>query len=259
MSNRLFYCLENLSECRKEGMIFLFSLLFANVLIIAYFFFKRTNNPRDRNRIVQNERNRANNRNVNVNVNGNGNGNRNRNRNVRNNLQSIQTMNKRANSPLKRALQGVHRVTVSTNGSILRINDGGLLEKTKGKETIKLSSLYDSNNPIEILPEAVEVLKELASVSDLYLITTLPKGQEDLQKFVMIAFENISLFDRGFKKIKCLFCTTVEGNSSMVRQLEPQLHIETNSKLAITLKKFLPRIVSISSKTNGSSFVKVFK
>ncbi|KAJ6242813.1 peroxisome biogenesis protein [Anaeramoeba flamelloides] len=200
MSNRLFYCLENLSECRKEGMIFLFSLLFANVLIIAYFFFKRQNPRREGNQNrngnnninqgIQNGRNRVNN------------GNRNVNTNVRNNLQSIQSMNKRANSSLKRALQGVHRVTVSTNGSILRINDGGLLEKNKEKETIKISSSNDSNNPIEILPEAVEVLKELAAVSDLYLITTLPKGQEELKEFVMLAFENISLFDRGFKRIE---------------------------------------------------------
>jgi hypothetical protein len=50
-----------------------------------------------------------------------------------------------------------------------------------------------------------------------------------------------------------LFCSTLDGKVSLVRQLEPDLHIDNSAKTIADLQRFMPRLLHIASRSGSGS------
>lgn len=139
-----------------------------------------------------------------------------------------------AATPLGRAVRGklggMRKVTISALGSL----------------TEEWAS-PDLQEGATLRPAAVEVLREIASCADAYVITQV---QDDVGQAVMLgALEAAGLVGSAPGQIlphHVLFCSTLDGKISVVRQIEPDLHIDGAAKTIEDLKRFMPQLLHIS-------------
>lgn len=147
-----------------------------------------------------------------------------------------------ATTPIGRAvaaqLNGVKRVTLSLPGVLL-------IESTP-------TQLQESAT---IRPEVLKVLQEMSRVSDVYLIAHV---EDDLGEAVVTgALEASGILGSGPAHIQqhhVLCCSTLEGKVPIVRQLEPELHVDGHPASVDELKRFLPRLLLIREEGMAASF-----
>ncbi|KAL5972801.1 hypothetical protein ACLOJK_039607 [Asimina triloba] len=121
-----------------------------------------------------------------------------------------------------------------------------------------LGVILEESSPEELQMHAtvrssvLEVLSEITKFCDLYLMERiLDDGSEDK---IISALDNAGLFTSGaLVKDKVLFCSTENGRSSFVRQLEPDWHIDTNPEV---ISQLSPEADDALSPT---SYINVFK
>lgn len=134
-------------------------------------------------------------------------------------------------------LSGVKRLTVSVPGIIF---EEALPSQLQEAATVR--------------PEAVEVLQEMSRVSDVYLIAQV---EDDVgQAVVTGALESAGLLGSGPGQIKphhVLCCSTVEGKVPIVRQLEPDLHMDAHTASVEELKRFLPQLLLVREGSGSQS------
>lgn len=146
--------------------------------------------------------------------------------------------------PVRSKLSGVRKVTISSLGAM-----------TEEWYTTELQEGATLRN------EAVDVVKEICSCADTYIITQV---QDDVGQAVLTgSLEAAGLIGSRKGQLQphhVLFCTTLEGKVSIVRQLEPDLHIDGSAKTIDDLKRFMPQLLHIpapgtSAAGQGSSNV----
>lgn len=138
-----------------------------------------------------------------------------------------------ATTPLGRAVRsklgGMSKVTISALGC--------LTEEWSSPEL---------QEGVALRPDAVDVLREVAACVDTYVITQV---QDDVgQAVVMGSLEAVGLLGSAAGQIKphhVLFCSTLDGKVSVVRQIEPDLHIDSSGKTIDDLKRFMPQLLHI--------------
>lgn len=132
-------------------------------------------------------------------------------------------------SIVRRQLNGGRRATCQVAGVLLH---EGSPEALQGGATVRA--------------EAVEVVKELASACDLYLLArVLDDGSQDA---VLAALDSAGLFAPGaVNRHKVLFCATEVGLVSFVRQLEPDWHIDSAATAIDQLKRFVRHELHIAA------------
>eukprot|EP00891_Asterochloris_glomerata_P008525 jgi/Astpho2/8525/fgenesh1_pg.00125_%23_30_t len=94
--------------------------------------------------------------------------------------------------------------------------------------------------------QAAAVVKEMAQVAQVYLIAHVVDDVGEAT--VRGALESAGLLGGGPGQIRphrALFCSTLEGKNSMVRQLDAQLHIDGHPSTIEDLKRFIPRLLHI--------------
>eukprot|EP00199_Chlamydomonas_sp_CCMP681_P005932 CAMPEP_0119108388 /NCGR_PEP_ID=MMETSP1180-20130426/14104_1 /TAXON_ID=3052 ORGANISM="Chlamydomonas cf sp, Strain CCMP681" /NCGR_SAMPLE_ID=MMETSP1180 /ASSEMBLY_ACC=CAM_ASM_000741 /LENGTH=260 /DNA_ID=CAMNT_0007093995 /DNA_START=8 /DNA_END=790 /DNA_ORIENTATION=+ len=136
-------------------------------------------------------------------------------------------------TPLARSvrsrLSGVRKVTISV---------AGVLFEEQHAHQLSVGAT--------VLPEVVPIMLEFAQVVDCYLLAHVV---DDVgQAAVTGALEASGLIGSGLGQIpahKLLLCSTQVGKVSMVRQLEPELHIDAESSTIHELKRFMPQLVHI--------------
>ncbi|KAJ9170103.1 hypothetical protein P3X46_018235 [Hevea brasiliensis] len=104
---------------------------------------------------------------------------------------------------------------------------------------LKESTPEELQKQATVRSSVLEVLLEITKFCDLYLMERVLDDESE-QK-ALAALENAGVFTSGgLVKDKVLFCSTENGRSSFVRQLEPDWHIDTNpeivSQLAVNLQ-----------------------
>nr|CAE04250.3 OSJNBa0089N06.11 [Oryza sativa Japonica Group] len=98
---------------------------------------------------------------------------------------------------------------------------GVILEETTPEEL---------QNHVTVRPSVLEVLLEIAKFCDVYLMERI-LDDESGEK-VLSALSEAGLFtNSGLIKDKVLFCSTENGRTSFVRQLEPDWHIDTSPEI----------------------------
>jgi hypothetical protein len=138
-----------------------------------------------------------------------------------------------ATTPASRAVRsqlgGVTRITVSCAGT--------LLEEWQPHELQEAAS---------VRPSAADVLREVCRLpnADVFLIAHV--ADDVGQAVVSGALEAAGLVGpkaNGQVPVqRVLFCSTLDGKISMVRQLEPELHIDGHAATVEALKRFVPQL-----------------
>ncbi|KXZ43707.1 hypothetical protein GPECTOR_82g241 [Gonium pectorale] len=126
-------------------------------------------------------------------------------------------------------LAGAKRVTLSLPGVLL-------LESSP-------SQLQESAT---VRPDAGELLRELAMLTDVYLIAHV--ADDVGEALATGALEAAGLLGSGPGQVRphhVLCCSTLEGKVPIVRQLEPDLHIDGHAASVDELKRFLPRLLLV--------------
>ncbi|KAB5544944.1 hypothetical protein DKX38_013056 [Salix brachista] len=95
------------------------------------------------------------------------------------------------------------------------------------------------------LPSAIKTPKSLPDV--------MPPKQESVDIFLLVASAKQTKVDTDLHIGCVLFCSTENGISSFVRQLEPDWHLETNLDVIFQLTKFVSYQLYISAIGSGSA------
>ncbi|KAL8100635.1 peroxisome biogenesis protein 22-like [Apium graveolens] len=104
---------------------------------------------------------------------------------------------------------------------------------------------------VTVRSSAVEVLLEIGKVCDVYLMETIL--DDDSEENVLSALEKSGLLGPGgLMKEKVLFCSTGNGRSSFVRQLEPDWHIDKDPDILSPLSRFVKNVLLVAP--TGSSY-----
>eukprot|EP00879_Flechtneria_rotunda_P003187 GHRR01003410.1.p2 GENE.GHRR01003410.1~~GHRR01003410.1.p2 ORF type:complete len:268 (+),score=79.02 GHRR01003410.1:825-1628(+) len=138
-----------------------------------------------------------------------------------------------AATPLGRAVRsklvGIRKVTISSLGP--------LTEEWSSNDLQEGASLRS---------KAVDIIKEVCACADTYIITQV---QDDVgQAVVAGSLEAAGLIGSQPGQVKphhLLFCSTLEGKVSIVRQIEPDLHIDGSARTIEDLKRFMPQLLHI--------------
>ncbi|AQK46376.1 Peroxisome biogenesis protein 22-like [Zea mays] len=113
---------------------------------------------------------------------------------------------------------------------------GVILEETAPEEL---------QNHVTVKPSVVEVLLEIAKFCDVYLMERILDDESEGK--VLSALSEAGLFGGGgLIKDKVLFCSTENGRTSFVRQLEPDWHIDTSPEVVHQLARFIKYQLHIS-------------
>ncbi|KAG2430180.1 hypothetical protein HXX76_010279 [Chlamydomonas incerta] len=136
-------------------------------------------------------------------------------------------------TPLGRAvaaqLAGAKRVTLSLPGVLLAESSPAQLQESAS-----------------VRPEALEAVREMARVSDVYLVAHV---EDDVGEAVVAgALEAAGLLGGGPGQVAphhVLCCSTLDGKVPIVRQLDPDLHVDGHVVSVDELKRFLPRLLLV--------------
>ena len=90
---------------------------------------------------------------------------------------------------------------------------------------------------------AAAVLKQLAAASDLYLVITV--DDDDTEAAMQALLLSHGIMDAGLDRRKVLFTSTPLGRSSIARQLEVDLYIESDGENVKRLQGHVPNIVHV--------------
>ncbi|PUZ49028.1 hypothetical protein GQ55_7G293100 [Panicum hallii var. hallii] len=113
---------------------------------------------------------------------------------------------------------------------------GVILEETTPEEI---------QNHVSVRTSVVEVLLGIAKFCDVYLMERVL--DDESEEKVLSALSEAGLFASGaLIKEKVLFCSTENGRTSFVRQLEPDWHIDTSPEIVHQLARFIKYQLHIS-------------
>ncbi|KAL3509658.1 hypothetical protein ACH5RR_029059 [Cinchona calisaya] len=138
--------------------------------------------------------------------------------------------------PVKPTLGQIVRQRLSEGRKVTCRLLGVILEETCPEELQKQATVRSS---------VLEVLLEITKFCDLYLMERVL--DDESEKKVLLALEDAGIFTSGgLVKDKVLFCSTENGRTSFVRQLEPDWHIDTNPEIITQLARFIKYQLQIS-------------
>ncbi|GLT58638.1 hypothetical protein SLA2020_315120 [Shorea laevis] len=150
--------------------------------------------------------------------------------------------------PVKPTLGQIVRQKLSEGRKITCRLLGVILEESSPEQLQKQATIRSS---------VLEVLLEITKFCDLYLMERVL--DDESEKNVLLALENAGIFTSGgLVKDKVLFCSTENGRTSFVRQLEPDWHIDTNPEIVTQLARFIKFQLHISPVRLERSAANVF-
>ncbi|XVF66961.1 hypothetical protein PTKIN_Ptkin10aG0082000 [Pterospermum kingtungense] len=150
--------------------------------------------------------------------------------------------------PVKPTLGQIVRQKLSEGRKVTCRLLGVILEESCPEELQKQATVKSS---------VLEVLLEITKFCDLYLMERVI--DDESEKNVILALENAGIFTSGgLVKDKVLFCSTENGRTSFVRQLEPDWHIDTNPEIVSQLARFIKYQLHVSPVRSERTAANVF-
>lgn len=129
-----------------------------------------------------------------------------------------------------RGLAGVRRVTIGADARGCDCG-GPIFERADGRGRLSVRAA------------AVGYLKRFAKVADLYFIVWVESDGGEGE--VRDALREAGVFGAGLDERKVVFCETEGGRVSVVRQLEPQLHIDGREGVVVALQRFIKYVAVV--------------
>lgn len=136
---------------------------------------------------------------------------------------------------IRSKLTGVRRLTITVPGVLIEENSANQLQ-----EAVTMKEL------------AMDIMKHVLLYTDVYLVAQVL--DEVAQAVVLGTLEASGLVGREASMIPChrvLFCSTSEGKVAIVRQLDPDLHIDGDAETVEALKRFIPLLLHIPASGNS--------
>lgn len=90
--------------------------------------------------------------------------------------------------------------------------------------------------------DIVSVLKKFAGLFELYVVVRV--DNDEAEDRISASFRNAEV--TGFDIRKLVFCDTVDGRVSIVRQIEPHLHIDEAESVVTKLQRFIKHVAIVS-------------
>ncbi|XP_019448955.1 PREDICTED: peroxisome biogenesis protein 22-like isoform X1 [Lupinus angustifolius] len=151
--------------------------------------------------------------------------------------------------PVKPTLGQIVRQRLSEGRKVTCRLLGVILEESRPEELqVKRATVKSS---------VLEVLLEITKFCDLYLMERVL--DDESEKRVLVALEDAGVFaSGGLVKDKVLFCSTENGRSSFVRQLEPDWHIDSNPEVISQLARFIKYQLHVSPLRTEKTAANVF-
>eukprot|EP00462_Mataza_sp_D1_P007593 CAMPEP_0175123746 /NCGR_PEP_ID=MMETSP0087-20121206/2412_1 /TAXON_ID=136419 /ORGANISM="Unknown Unknown, Strain D1" /LENGTH=245 /DNA_ID=CAMNT_0016405467 /DNA_START=79 /DNA_END=816 /DNA_ORIENTATION=+ len=100
-------------------------------------------------------------------------------------------------------------------------------------------------------PDVLPILTALADSCTLMLVTKCPNHAYERE--VLALLTKSGLFEVGLAKHRVLFCTKTKGQSSIVRQIQPDIYIDDDTEVVDALAPFIPRAVLVDCSTPASA------
>ena len=137
--------------------------------------------------------------------------------------------------------RGVRKVTVGLEGG-REVDEAVLSARTADDRKEE----EGEGSRREVRDDARKCLSKLAEKADVYLVVRVDSDEEEVE--VMKALERAGLFGKGIGlcRDKVVFCETVRGRVSVVRQIEPQLHIDSNGQVVAALQRFIRYVALVA-------------
>lgn len=148
------------------------------------------------------------------------------------------------------AIEAINRPTELTLGQVVRkkLNGGRKVTCQLLGVILEERTTAELQKQASVRKPVFEVLSELTKSCDVYLMETVE--DDESEERVLAALEDAGIFKLGvLVKEKVLFCSTENGRSSFVRQLEPDWHIDTSAEIVSTLSRFIRHQLLISPAT----------
>mmetsp|Transcript_22500 Transcript_22500/g.55462 ORF Transcript_22500/g.55462 Transcript_22500/m.55462 type:complete len:233 (-) Transcript_22500:614-1312(-) len=96
-----------------------------------------------------------------------------------------------------------------------------------------------------VVDSSVNPILDLCSLFALYVITQVRNDADERQ--VRQTLEVMGAYHRGLRPHRVMFCGSTAGRASMVRQLQPMTHIESNPEILSAVKGKVPNVVHVGS------------
>lgn len=155
-----------------------------------------------------------------------------------------------ANRP--RRLAAVRRLTIGTDaegGALFTLapaapsavaSSTSVASQPSGEGVAAGASSSSAPLRLTVRPEVAPALRTLASTVELYLLTRVSSDEGEAE--VVSALVDAGVVAAGMNVHKALFCETIEGRVSMVRQLEPQLALDEAVGVVDALGRFVQSV-----------------
>lgn len=133
---------------------------------------------------------------------------------------------------LRSQLSGVKTVTLSVPGVLLEQWEPSQLEE---EATVR--------------PDAAEIIKEMASCMNTYLMSQV--SSDIGEAVVRGALEAAGVIGKGPRQVlphHLILCDTLKGKVAVVRQIEPELHIDGDHNTVSELQRFIPQQIHVFRK-----------
>jgi hypothetical protein len=100
---------------------------------------------------------------------------------------------------------------------------------------LKILLLRRDDKSFSLITPAIESLRAVAPMNDIYLITKVQNDEEESQVMQLLTDQNLSINPlvtfkavvNSHKTKKLLFCETDEGRAHVTRQLEAHVHVDS--------------------------------
>ncbi|GMH37272.1 hypothetical protein BSKO_05145 [Bryopsis sp. KO-2023] len=135
-------------------------------------------------------------------------------------------------SRLRSQLSGIKTITMSVPGVLLEQWDPSQLEE---EATVR--------------PDAAEIVKEMASCMNTYLMSQV--SSDIGEAVVRGALEAAGVIGKGPRQVPphhLILCDTLKGKVAVVRQIEPELHVDGDHNTVSELQRFIPQQLHIFRK-----------
>lgn len=130
---------------------------------------------------------------------------------------------------LRSQLAGISTVTISAPGVLLKEREPAQLEESAS-----------------VLPISVEIVKELASCLQTYLMAQVSSDIGEAAVRDALVSAGVLGNEKGqIPPHRLVVCETLQGKTSLVRQLEPELHIDGDHQTIEELQHFIPQQIHI--------------
>ncbi|KAG1678379.1 hypothetical protein FOA52_015145 [Chlamydomonas sp. UWO 241] len=92
------------------------------------------------------------------------------------------------------------------------------------------------------------MVREMALLADVHLISQVADDVGQVLVEGALEAAGVVGIDKGqVPPHRCLFCSTNEGKVAIVRQLEPELHLDGSATTVNDLRRFIPALVHVGA------------